>query len=93
VESLLLLLFVVHVPVVALLAVHAAARSGRLRYGLTGPPAVSAAPLGTTGEAGPTGSVARGFGVPEGRTLEEYVQAGLVDLRIMLVQAARRRPL
>ena len=29
--------------------------------------------------------------VPTGRQLEEYVQAGLVDLRIMLVQAARRR--
>ena len=28
--------------------------------------------------------------VPSGRQLEEYVQAGLVDLRIMLVQAARR---
>lgn len=30
--------------------------------------------------------------IPDGRNLEEYVQAGLVDLRIMLVQAARRRP-
>lgn len=29
--------------------------------------------------------------VPSGRQLEEYVQAGLVDLRIMLAQAARRR--
>lgn len=29
--------------------------------------------------------------LPTGRTLEEYVQAGLTDLRIMLVQAARRR--
>lgn len=26
-----------------------------------------------------------------GRQLEDYVQAGMVDLRIMLVQAARRR--
>jgi hypothetical protein len=28
--------------------------------------------------------------LPPGRLLEEYVQAGLDDLRIMLVQAARR---
>lgn len=28
---------------------------------------------------------------PSGRQLEEYMEAGLVDLRIMLVQAARRR--
>jgi hypothetical protein len=29
--------------------------------------------------------------IPPGRLLEEYVQTGLDDLRIMLVQAARRR--
>jgi hypothetical protein len=29
--------------------------------------------------------------LPSGRQLEEYVHAGLVELRIMLVQAARRR--
>ena len=28
--------------------------------------------------------------LPTGRALEEYIEAGLVDLRIMLVQAARR---
>jgi hypothetical protein len=29
--------------------------------------------------------------LPAGRQLEEYVQAGLDDLRLMLVEAARRR--
>ena len=33
-----------------------------------------------------------GDALPEGRSLEEYVHAGLDELRIMLVQAARRRP-
>lgn len=28
--------------------------------------------------------------LPPGRTVEEYAQAGLLDLRIMLAQAARR---
>lgn len=31
------------------------------------------------------------LGLPGGRSLDEYVHAGLVDLRIMLAQAARRR--
>ena len=38
----------------------------------------------------PGAPVASAPAIPSGRQLEEYVQAGLVDLRIMLVQAARR---
>lgn len=50
------------------------------------------APLaGPAGEPGPGAAPAGASSVlPTGRLLEEYVQTGLDDLRIMLVQAARR---
>ena len=44
------------------------------------------------GPIGPEPDPGFGAALPDGRTLEEYVHAGLVDLRIMLAQAARRRP-
>ena len=51
------------------------------------------APLASpAGEPGPGGAAPSGASsvLPTGRLLEEYVQTGLDDLRIMLVQAARR---
>lgn len=46
-------------------------------------PAPAVVPAGDPG-VGPSA-------VPTGRALEDYLEAGLVDLRIMLVQAARRQ--
>ena len=47
------------------------------------------APLAEAGVA--AGGAAAQRTLPAGRQLEEYVQAGLDDLRLMLVEAARRR--
>ena len=48
-------------------------------------------PMNVAGSGG-AAALAQGFPptIPVGRSLEEYVHSGLVDLRIMLLQAARR---
>ena len=75
-EKGLILLFALNVLVVSAFAIHLA-----LRRTVT---------LGTSAPEAPAGSAETALTMPDGRTLEEYVYAGLVDLRIMLVQAARR---
>lgn len=78
VENILILLFALNVVVVSVVVMHVAVRTDKLR------PAAVETPEGSPG----TGPELR---LPGGRSVEEYVHAGLVDLRIMLVQAARRR--
>lgn len=77
----LVLILVLHVVVVGALVV------GRALHAKLGPVVVPAAEAG----AGQSFQTGHPFALPAGRSLEEYAQAGLVDLRIMLVQAARRR--
>ena len=81
--DLLSLIVLLHLAVVlALLAVRAV--HARLS-------SLPAATLDGTGSRLDLARPLSGHLVPSGRQLEEYVQAGLDDLRIMLVQAARRR--
>jgi hypothetical protein len=78
VENLLILLFALNVVAVSAVVMHLAARTDKVW---------PAAPQ--TPEGFPDAGIEAGL--PGGRSVEEYVHAGLVDLRIMLVQAARRR--
>jgi hypothetical protein len=77
--SVALVVLLIHVVVVGGFVV-AHARSARRSQPAARPPVPGV----------PGASVAAAPVVPSGRQLEEYVQAGLVDLRIMLVQASRR---
>lgn len=76
--EILVLVLVLHVVVVVGFI------AGRALHARIGPIVVTAPDPGTAMGVAPVDPLA-------GRTLEEYVRAGLVDLQIMLVQAARRR--
>jgi hypothetical protein len=75
-ENLLIAAILLHVLVVTALLVHRGLRTDTVEDR-------SAARLRSI-QPGPLSAL------PGGNSLEEYVQAGLLDLRIMLAQAARR---